>query len=115
MSIGDRAQDDTVPRGKIDTSQASFESIRGTQRAKDADRILEYLVLVPTGLTCDEVESGLGLSHQTASARFNDLMRWGFTERLGEKRATRSGRKARVWTLTGPGGRVARRDVKTTD
>jgi hypothetical protein len=51
----------------------------------------------PHGLTCDEVEMRLELSHQTASARCAE----GKTRRLifhsGRVRATRSGRSAAVY------------------
>lgn len=45
------------------------------------------------GATCDEIETGLGLSHQTASARCSELKRMGSVFE-GEKRKTRSGRNA---------------------
>ena len=50
----------------------------------------------PIGMTCDEVEQKLGLSHQTCSARVNELDNIGFIKILG-KRPTRSGRNARVY------------------
>jgi hypothetical protein len=48
------------------------------------------------GATCDELEVALGLTHQTCSARVNELMRARAIIGTG-KRPTRSGRKARVW------------------
>lgn len=49
--------------------------------------------------TCDEVEIALELTHQSASARINDLMNAGAVIATA-KRKTRSGRNARVWEAT---------------
>lgn len=56
------------------------------------------------GLTCDEIEARLGLPHQTVSARVWELRgnprtsnRPVLIEETGEKRVTRSGRRAIVW------------------
>ncbi len=51
--------------------------------------------------TCDEVEARSGLAHQTCSARFNELARVGCIAKTGERRATRSGRNAWVYEVTG--------------
>lgn len=47
------------------------------------------------GLTCDEIELMLNLSHQTASARISELKAIGKITKNGI-RATRSGRKAAI-------------------
>lgn len=52
------------------------------------------------GLTCDEVESRLQGKHQTISARVNELRDRGWIKDSGERRRTRSGRKAIVWAPT---------------
>ena len=49
------------------------------------------------GMTCDELELKLGMRHQTASARVSELKRIGSIFDSGQRRATRSGRKAAVW------------------
>jgi len=49
------------------------------------------------GATDDEVEVDLGMRHQTASARRWELAQKDFIKKSGEKRLTRSGRKAAVW------------------
>lgn len=49
------------------------------------------------GMTCDEVEEATGLTHQTASARINELRAKGRIEDSGVVRRTRSGRAAIVW------------------
>lgn len=49
------------------------------------------------GRTDDEIEYQLGMRHQTASARRNDLVARGMIEDSGRTRRTSSGRKATVW------------------
>lgn len=51
------------------------------------------------GATCDEIELVLHFTHQTASARVNELMRMGALVDSGKRRRTRSGRNATVWVL----------------
>jgi predicted transcriptional regulator len=48
--------------------------------------------------TCDEIEARLGMTHQSASAAINKLMRCGVIRAHGQ-RPTRSGRMARVWVV----------------
>ena len=48
--------------------------------------------------TCDEVEEWMGRSHQTVSSAINSLMTAGFIVASGERRKTRSGRAAIVWS-----------------
>jgi len=48
------------------------------------------------GATCEEVEDALGLRHQSASARVNELMNTGRIL-VGGRRETSSGRSAFVW------------------
>ena len=49
------------------------------------------------GATCDEVERALKMSHQTASARIRGLFKNGRLKDSGQRRMTRSKRKATVW------------------
>ncbi len=49
-------------------------------------KIMEVLSNNPSGLTCRELESGLGLSHQTVSARLTELDVAGYIEKTGLKR-----------------------------
>jgi predicted transcriptional regulator len=75
----------------------------------DRGRILRRLQRRPvTGMTCDEVEQALGLLHQTASARLNDLMNSGDTVPSGVIRKTRNGVAARVYSATRPLPRIGR-------
>ena len=68
--------------------EGSAEQLRG--------RVLVE-IRVRGGATCDEVECALGLRHQTASARICELSEEGRVADSGERRLTRSGRKAVVW------------------
>jgi len=51
------------------------------------------------GATCDEIEQGLDLKHQTVSARCTELLKAGQILDSGARRPTRSGRSARVYVL----------------
>lgn len=80
-------------------SAAAYESI-----AEDAPR-LRRAVLIWTqrrgwwGTTSDEAEQGLGLSHQTVSARITEAKRIGALVDSGRRRRTRSGRTAAVYVV----------------
>ena len=65
----------------------------GTIRA----RVLAFIV-ANGGSTCDEIEVGLTMSHQTASARISELVLDGHCIRSTTKRKTRSGSNADVIT-----------------
>lgn len=52
------------------------------------------------GLTVDAIEQRLVRSHQTVSARVNELRNKGWITDSGIRRKTRSGRPAIVWTPT---------------
>lgn len=65
------------------------------KKAKLRSMVLAY-VKAQGGATSDEVEQGLGLSHQTVSARMTELKVMGLLQPSGVKRPTRSGRKAMV-------------------
>jgi len=56
------------------------------------------------GKTCDEIEAELGLTHQSCSARVNELENWKpkpLIERRGAKRKTRAGRPAFIFVQAG--------------
>ncbi len=90
--------DAPVPHNKTDTSIAAAASQVdeiGTKRA----RVLELFRI--GNYTCDEIEVMLGWSHQTVSARINDLHdKYARIEDSGVRRPTRAGRNAIVWRLT---------------
>jgi hypothetical protein len=69
-------------------------------------RVYDYIVSrEPRGATCDEVEVGLGMRHQTASARINELENAErkffngvqFIFKTSRERGTRSRRPAAVY------------------
>lgn len=81
----------------VDTSIAAAESMKphvGSMRERVMERVRRAGV---SGLTCDEAEVSLGLSHQTCSARFRELSKAGVVKDSGTRRPTRSGRKAVVY------------------
>ena len=53
------------------------------------------------GLTCDQVEQVLSERHQSVSARIRELVIAGRIYDSGERRATRSGKEARVYRVSG--------------
>lgn len=87
----------TAPYSNPTTSRAAAESIA------DELPFLEKKVLAfinargAYGATCFEVEAGLALSHQTASARINGLKRRFLAVPLAITRTAPSGRQAQVW------------------
>ncbi len=61
------------------------------------DRITNFVAtLGTTGATCDEIEIGMRISHQTASARCTELLAERRLIRTSARRRTRSGRGAAV-------------------
>lgn len=83
--------------GGNEFSAAAHESVRPTKQ-RDQARIWSYVESTgESGTTCDAIESALGMSHQTASARVSELKRDGRLELNGERRPTRTGRTAGVY------------------
>ncbi len=62
-------------------------------------KVLKYVRSVNAS-TSDQAEVALGMSHQTCSARFNELAGKGLLEETGRMSRTRSGRFAAEWQLT---------------
>jgi hypothetical protein len=89
---------DWVPyvRGS-DTSRAAADSM--APHVAGLEVVVLNFVRVPGsyGATCDELEQGLHLAHQTASARLKGLQDKGLIRDSGVRRKTRSGRAARVY------------------
>ncbi len=85
-----------VSRSTRAKAAASIKPITGIIGAK----VLKEIQTAPSGLTSDEAEQRLGLSHQTCSARFNELAAKNLIEENGSRRPTRSGRQAAVWSVT---------------
>lgn len=86
-----------APAHNVDTSRAAASSIEA-HVSKLASTIIAFIE-ERGDATQDEAAVGLDMLHQTASARFTELKTAGRIVLTGEKRNTRSGRKARVWKL----------------
>lgn len=86
-----------------DTSAAAGASVRGTL-GKLAQQCFDEIEVVKgnggAGLTVDQLEQLLNRSHQSVSARVNELRDKGWVRDSGFRRPTRSGRKAIVWIPT---------------
>ena len=97
----------TAPHNGVETSVEAATSIKPHVNSL-CSRVLRAVRGMPAGLTCDEAERILGISHQTCSARFRDLASCDppFIEKLiledgsYAKRKTRTGRNAYVWIAT---------------
>ncbi len=91
-----RREHDLAHNG-TDTSRAAATSLR-RHAVRQRERILELVrSMAGRGVTADEVERILELSHQTASARLHDLANDGQLVRTDFTRPTRSGRRARIY------------------
>jgi hypothetical protein len=80
-----------------DTSRAAADSMKPHVSFIERD-VLDYVTIME-GATCDEIENGLELAHQTASARIKGLADKGLIRDSGARRKTRSGRAARVYVV----------------
>lgn len=80
-----------------ETSLQAHESQKD-KAPNDGAKILQFIAKsTETGCTCDEVETLLKFSHQTASARIRDLAKASKIKDSGLRRKTRTGRSATVW------------------
>lgn len=87
----------TPPHCGVKTSMEAAESVRGSA-GTIRHKIYKAIEQSALGLTCDEAEALLSLSHQTCSARFRELKIKGrIVNKDDESRKTRSGRRALVW------------------
>jgi hypothetical protein len=83
-----------------DTSAAAAISVE-----RDGPRLRELVLFTiraagSRGLTCDEIELHLDMRHQTVSARVYELREGGWIADSGERRPTRSNRRATVWVAS---------------
>jgi predicted transcriptional regulator len=82
-------------RGNSESIKAKELSLTNANR--DRQRIIGLAqARGDAGITCDEAERLLGLSHQTCSARFSELKRDGILMATDQTRKTRSNASARV-------------------
>lgn len=92
---------ETAPFSNCTTSWEAAQSILEPPeriRAKAKKAVLKAILQAPNGMTCDEIEVALNMSHQTVSARVRDLVKDRFLIMdSGKVRKTRSGRNAIVW------------------
>lgn len=81
-----------------DTSKGARDSLSEGKLGRLRQQVLEFVRHHQAqGATCYEAEVGLRLSHQTTSARCTELLKAGLIWDSGERRATGSGRSARVY------------------
>lgn len=79
------------------TSNEAFESFLPYRETVQA-QIMG--LLRSRNLTDDEMEAILEMRHQTVSSVRRSLVKAGKVEATGDKRETRSGRRAQVWRRT---------------
>lgn len=78
----------------------SVASRRVTNSDLDRSRVMEAIALSGLhGMTCDEAEVALGMSHQSCSARLSELKMRGLVRVVGT-RPTRTGCSASVLTAS---------------
>lgn len=90
----------------VETSKEAADSMRQAAPTIRA-RVLASITAAAGGLTCDQIEVGMNLTHQTASARIAELARMGHIRPAMQsgrpvRRRTRSGRSARVYIAASP-------------
>lgn len=95
---------DTAPyQPGSETSQAAARRQTPAKLKGDAARILKLIAdnvaRGGSGATCDECEVALRLAHQTASARIKGLRDASLLRNSGNRRPTRTGSQAVVWTV----------------
>lgn len=86
----------SASRGVQETSLAAYESQDPDAKARRERQILAYIE-TEDGATCWEVETALGLLHQSASSTITRLRKAGHLVDTGERRQTNTGRMAIVW------------------
>lgn len=79
------------------TSLDAYDAVRPTI-ASVRNQIIAALLF--ESLTCEELENRLARPHQSISARLSELRRDGIIRDSGERRRSRSGNKAIVWSLS---------------
>ena len=88
-----------APRKPPKLQETSLQAHRSQKDKAPLDRvaILARLRKYRTGTTCDKLEQVLNMSHQTTSARINDLVRLGKVVDSGRREKTRTERLAICW------------------
>lgn len=85
----------------VDPEKTLSEALNAEVRESPLSLRDQVLALIkdngPMGYTTDELEQALSATHQSVSARVNQLKNQGLIKSAGRTRATRSGRQATVW------------------
>lgn len=85
------------PHEPDDTSSAAAAGVMPFVRSME-ERVRRYVELSGRdGATCDEIEAGLGMLHQTASARVRTLVLKQELVKTTDRRRTRQGMRAAVY------------------
>jgi len=79
-----------------ETSIAAFESQDPEIKARRKRQVFGF-IKSNGGATCWEIETALGLLHQSASATITHLRKTGHLADTGKRRPTNTGRLATVW------------------
>lgn len=100
---GDEEAELRARRNAPETSRHATDKIRQGTISDMALGMFRYAARHPEvlGFTDDELEIGLGRSHQSVSAARNTLMRRGYVVATDERRQTRWGNPAVVYVWTG--------------
>lgn len=92
-----------VPHNGVETSREAAEAMTPARVGKLERAVYGQLASrAPGGMTCDELEELLELTHQTCSARVRGLAKRGLISDSGARRPTRYGRRAIVWQVVRP-------------
>ena len=81
----------------IEIQDTSIEAYESVNRGNDSWYSQVLSALEDTPSTCDELEIALQGRHQTISSRIRKGVQDGYIKSTGEKRPTRTGRKAIIW------------------
>ncbi len=92
--------DERLPTGYHATSQVSAKQTG--KKKNDYRQKIHSLIYRHAGLTCEQVEDCLSLSHQTASCIIRFLTQDGLLKDSGRRNTNRSGREAIVWVVNAP-------------
>ncbi len=77
------------------TSRAAAESVEPKVTRQEKE-VMAYIRSRGDGAACFEIEKGIAMKHETASARITGLHKKGMLRRTGEKRKTLAGNPADV-------------------
>jgi len=79
-----------------ETARLAAERIRPTAASLRA-QVMQLLESCPAGLTDEEIQERLSMPGNTERPRRSELVSMGWVADSGQRRPTRSGRKATVW------------------